>query len=177
MNTILRNQIAQLNKETRQHSERVAKLCHNAAEQIGLDPDLAYRIGYLHDIGKLYIPSRIMKKSHTLTVLEREIVDFHSYYGYSILREAGEKRELYIPILYHHGKRTGQMGNQEESPRPIELDYASLLHTMDVYDAMSHKRVYHKPFKPEEIFNALKSDDFSNRQAEEFLISYIGINF
>ena len=61
---------------TRRHSEDVARYAGFLAEQLGLDDQarsVVYRAGRLHDIGKIGIPDRILRKPAALTEQEYEI--------------------------------------------------------------------------------------------------------
>ena len=152
----------QLNKETQSHSRRVAKICEYLSPVVGIDEELAYRIGYVHDVGKLYIPSRIIKKSEQLTELEREIVDMHSYYGYKMLKDMGDEPEIYIPVLFHHGFLKPRVGNENATVTEEMMKSIYILHSADVYDAMINKRVYHNPFTVEETLDELRNDALSS---------------
>ncbi|MCR5671453.1 MAG: HD domain-containing protein [Butyrivibrio sp.] len=150
----------QLDKETATHSVRVAEICKYLAPVIGIDEDLAYTIGYVHDIGKMYIPSRIIKKSEALTELERDIVDMHSFYGYRLLKELGDPKEIYLPVLYHHGFDKPKLYFKEGCGM-LSKELAALIsmvHSADIFDAMQSKRVYHEPFSIEETLAELAND-------------------
>ena len=70
--------LGQLTKTTLEHSQRVAKGCSAVATMIGVDSNLAFKIGYLHDVGKIYIPSRILSKNGKLTATERSVIDLQT---------------------------------------------------------------------------------------------------
>lgn len=162
----------QLNKETQSHSKRVAKICRYLAPVMGIDEELAYRIGYVHDVGKLYIPSRIIKKSESLTELEREIVDLHSYYGYKMLKDMGDGPEVYIPVLFHHGFLKPRIGNEKAVLTEDMMKSIYVIHSADVYDAMMNKRVYHEPFSLEQTLDNLKDNALSNDNIINALAQY-----
>lgn len=77
----------------------MADICKKLAPRLGLNADEMYTIGLMHDIGKMYIPDAILKKDGALSVLEREIIDLHSYYGYVILKIM-EYRQIYMCQFY-----------------------------------------------------------------------------
>ena len=154
----------QLNEETRQHSYSVACISESIANIIHLDPFLAFKIGYLHDVGKIYIPPRILKKNMQLNSVEREIVDLHSYFGYRLLVEAGESKDVYFPVLFHHGFNKPRL---QEDPEPITMEnlkYIHLVHSVDIFDAMARTRTYHEGFERQEIINALASDPMCSEE-------------
>lgn len=148
----------QLNKETRTHSLSVGYLCEACAPLADLNKEKAFKLGLLHDIGKIYIPSRILKKNIKLNDVERQIVDLHSYFGYEILKNAGEGTDIYMPILFHHGFHKPKLSEPEEQITERMVRYTILLHAADIYDAMSRKRIYHSPFKKAEIIKELEND-------------------
>lgn len=147
----------QLNKETREHSIRVANICEQTAPGLGLDSDVAYIIGYLHDIGKIYVPSRILRKNGKLIPIERDIVDLHSYIGYRLLKELEAPPKIYLPVLYHHGfdKHTLRDVNEPITEDDI-IPLTMLLHTIDIYDARSNRRCYHDEAEDAVIFEDLR---------------------
>lgn len=72
---------------TRIHSENVANLVYRLCEY--LHCNYKYTIycticGYLHDIGKLFVPPEILNKSTSLTAEEFEIMKKHTTFGYDL---------------------------------------------------------------------------------------------
>lgn len=162
----------QLNRETQDHSRRVAQICAYLAPVAGIDQSIAYTVGYVHDIGKLYIPSRIIRKSEALTALEREIIDMHAYYGYRMLKEMGDSPEIYIPVLFHHGFLKPRIGDEKTPLTENMMKSIYVIHSADVYDAMMSKRVYHEPFSKEETLAALENDALCNDEIIAALNKY-----
>ncbi len=159
----------QLNSETQIHSINVGKLCEASAPYLSLDPELCLKLGFLHDVGKIYIPSRILRKNTSLTTLEREIVDLHAYYGYRLLKEIGEPKEVYLPILFHHGYIKPRLEEPTETLTSEIVRYIELVHAADIYDAMSKTRVYHEPFNKNEILDELRQDPICNKEVVDAL--------
>ncbi len=161
----IRGVFKQLNKETKKHSHSVASLCTEFAPLLNLDPDIAYKVGLVHDLGKVYIPSCILRKNWQLTSLERMIIDLHAYYGYYILKHmCNEEPVIYLPVLYHHGFNKKKLSIVKEQPSEEVFAYTCLVHTVDIFEAMSSKRIYHDPEEMERIFEVLKKDDLCSSQ-------------
>lgn len=104
----------------------------------------ATQAGFLHDIGKIYIPDAILNKRGSLTNEEYEIIQLHPLYGYSLLDELSEfNLEVKRAVLFHH-ERIDASGY----PLSATDDYVGLLPKIiavaDVYDAMTTNRVYKK---------------------------------
>ena len=148
----------QLNKETREHSLSVAEICEICAIETGLCTETGFKIGYLHDVGKIFIPARILKKNMKLNPVEREMVDLHSYFGYRLLVEAGEPAVITLPVLFHHGFRKPRLLEPEEMITEEILRYTFLVHTVDIFDAMARTRAYHVGYEKDRIFDVLNED-------------------
>lgn len=152
--------LLQFNNETRQHSLNVAKLCKQFAYTEDLNEDLAYKVGLLHDIGKIYIPSRILKKDTKLDNLERQIIDLHSYYGYKLLKEElKEPPEIYLSALYHHGYGKVKLENINEPITENAVKLIRLVHCLDIFEAMTSERIYHKARSPLIALEVVENDD------------------
>ena len=103
--------LAEKDGSTEEHTRRVALRAVQVGEELGLPPhhlrDLAIG-GLLHDIGKLAVPDRILKKPGPLTDEEFAIVKRHPEWGRSLLGELGgfpeQVRRL---VLDHHERLTG----------------------------------------------------------------------
>lgn len=163
----LRKQLKQLNDEAEQHSLRVASLCKEFAPIENVDETIAETVGLLHDIGKIFIPSRILKKNVRLTDLERQMIDLHSYYGYKMLKEAGMEKRIYIPVLYHHGFGKQKLENIEEVITEEEVRLIRLVHTLDIFDALTCKRVYREAYTIKKTLNLLYSDELCDEALYE----------
>ena len=162
--------LKQLNDNMERHSHNVAKISSSIAEKMGLDKERAYKIGLVHDIGKIYIPSRILKKNEKISGLEREIIDLHSYFGYQLLREKEEPDEIALPVLYHHGFEKPKLKPIEHKKLDEEMMiYISLIHSVDIYDAMTSNRPYHSPEAIDKVIEELKDDKLCN----DILLNYI----
>jgi ribonuclease Y len=70
------------------HSVEVAYVCQIIADQLGLDPLVARRCGYLHDIGK---------------AMDHEVEGTHPQIGMDFAKRYGEKEPVLNAILGHHG--------------------------------------------------------------------------
>ena len=105
---------------------------------------------FLHDIGKVMVPDKVLNKSGKLTSVEFDLVKRHSYdFGPQIL-EKNKLRNSYIRniVKNHHAPifpeedRCYPLGNPP-SEIPIHVKIAKLA---DIYDAMTSKRCYKEAF-------------------------------
>ena len=156
--------IGQLDKATVVHSKSVAEISRFLAERMELDAEIAYKAGYLHDVGKMYIPSRILNKNCALDPLERKVVDLHAYYGYELIKEYEDDERIFLTALYHHGFNKPVLGYVPNEISEEVRKYIEVVHAADIYDAMNGARVYHEPFKAEVIFSVLASDSLCSEE-------------
>jgi putative two-component system response regulator len=107
------------------------------------------RGGYLHDIGKISIPDRILFKAGPLTNEEWSIMKSHPERGERI---CGNLRSLasVLPIIRSHHERWDGSGYPDGlAGRDIPL-LAQVMQMADIYDALTTARPYKRAFTSEE---------------------------
>jgi len=133
--------------ETQGHTERVTQLTVELASALGFrDRELeAIRWGaYLHDIGKLSIPDRILLKPGPLTGEEWEMMRQHTEIGYDMLEPIPFLPETSRNIVrYHHERWDGKGYPQGLANTDIPIE-ARIFAVADVFDALAHDRPYKK---------------------------------
>lgn len=152
------DQIKKMDEYTFTHSVNTAFYSMFIAMWMDLDEqDIinATQAGFLHDIGKIYIPEEILNKSGVLTREEYEIIQLHPLYGYSLLNEfSAFNLEVKRAVLFHH-ERIDAKGY----PLCATDDYVGLLPKIvavaDVYDAMTTNRIYKKAKSAREAIDYL----------------------
>ncbi len=135
------------------HCSRTAELCERITSgMLSLEErDKLYFAAQVHDIGKIYIPSRILTKPGRLTEEERHTVDLHSMWGYIFLRKEGVPEDICQLVLLHHGYKKEKFGLPFDSP----CFMADILRACDIYDAITSNRPYHKKESGEEALQIL----------------------
>ena len=132
--------------ETEEHSKRVTKLTLQLAKMLGVnEEDMVHirRGAYLHDIGKMGIPDKILLKPGKLTDEEWEIMKKHPVYAYEMLSSINYLHpSLDIPCS-HHEKWDGSGYPQGLKGEEIPLS-ARIFAVVDVYDALTSDRPYRK---------------------------------
>jgi HD-GYP domain-containing protein (c-di-GMP phosphodiesterase class II) len=131
---------------TRGHSERVARFSVAIAERLGL-PEAeieTLRISaILHDVGKIGIDDKVLKKPAKLTDEEFEIMKTHPQKGFKIMSQIPAMRE-FLPGMYMHH----EMINGEGYPQGLKGDeipmQARIVSVADTFDAMTTDRPYQK---------------------------------
>lgn len=134
---------------TFKHSVDVATISMIIAKRYGfLDKDV-YEIGIaglLHDIGKTKIPNEVLNKEGKLTDEEFYLMKQHALFGYNILKEKSEiSNAILLGVLQHHEKMNGN-GYPLGVPEEKITDFAKIISTADIYDALVTERPYKKAF-------------------------------
>jgi putative two-component system response regulator len=134
-------------EETGAHIKRTGLYCELFTEVLGWPPEQVENIRLaapMHDLGKIGIPDAILQKPGKLTSEEFEVMKTHTVIGARML-EGSESAILQMAheiAMAHHERWDG-------SGYPLGLsglaipESARILAIVDVYDALTHRRVYH----------------------------------
>lgn len=143
---MLANAIDAKDPYTRGHSERVAYYSTIVAKELGMSPaeiENVHLAGLIHDVGKIGIEDRILRKPTALTDDEYEIMKQHPSKGAQILEAVPKLKALAGPGLMHHENVDGS-----GYPDGLKGDEIPLLGRMvsvaDAFDAMTTDRPYSK---------------------------------
>lgn len=131
---------------TYQHSVQVGMLSFYMAKWLAWNDEDQIRAGmagFLHDIGKSYLPESILKKEGRLTDEEFEEVKKHPLYSYQILSESYPDSKIAAAALQHHERRNGTGYPKQLSEASIE-PMSRVVAIADIYSAMSSDRIYQK---------------------------------
>jgi PAS domain S-box-containing protein len=133
-------------KETGNHVKRVAQYSKLMAELCGLSKEganILFTASPMHDIGKVGIPDSILNKPGKLTDEEFEEMKAHASIGYNILKNSNRKvlQAAAIVANEHHEKWDGTGYPRRLKGNEIHI-YGRITAVVDVFDALSHDRVY-----------------------------------
>jgi putative nucleotidyltransferase with HDIG domain len=161
--------LQQLDSQTLSHCTRANNIAERIEHSFNMNTHLLADAALVHDIGKIYISSLILNKVGKLTTLERQIINLHSYYSYKILKDMDVSETICNIVLYHHGINPLTL---EDVPRCEDkeiLAYAKMLHTIDVYEALTSSRVYRNSFTQDEALTIMKNEKGYDKNVLEFL--------
>lgn len=131
--------------------------------------------GYLHDLGKLAIPSEILEKAGALCDDEMSRMKRHTYYSYRILESIQGLETINQWAFFHHERLDG-------SGYPFHLEAHELslgsrvLAVADVFAALTEDRPYRKALNRDDSISILQQ----NAQAKKLdpaIVSMIKINY
>lgn len=113
---------------------------------------------FLHDIGKVRIPSDIINKPGKLTVEEFEAMKMHAQYGYDILAETENlTEEGRIIVMQHHERGPGSGYPKRLKAGDIHV-YGRICSMADVYDAITAERSYKEKHTTFEALKIMKEE-------------------
>jgi HD-GYP domain-containing protein (c-di-GMP phosphodiesterase class II) len=162
---------------TRGHSERVAAFSQAIARHLGTDAEFQEQIwvaGLLHDVGKLGIDDRILKKGNALTEEEFEEIKRHPIVGEEIIAPIEQLAYSLPAIRWHHEKWNGR-GYPDGLRREAIPLMARIVAIADSFDAMTTQRIYQEAMSSQEAVAWIRQQNgvlFDSRVVEGFLSAY-----
>jgi HD-GYP domain-containing protein (c-di-GMP phosphodiesterase class II) len=100
--------------------------------------------GLLHDTGKALVPDSILNKPGRLTDAEFALVKRHPRDGWELLRHVSEIGPIPLDITLHHHERRDGSGYPDAQGGDGISELAQMAAIVDVYDAITSDRSYHK---------------------------------
>ena len=129
---------------TRGHSGRVAKYSTLIGQELGLSAEELDKLrisALLHDVGKIGVEDRVLKKPGALTPEEFALMKQHTVKGANIMRPVSQLKEVLPGIELHHEHIDGRGYPYGLSGAQIPL-MARIIGVADTFDAMTTNRPY-----------------------------------
>ncbi len=155
---MLANAIDEKDPYTRGHSERVAYYSACLAKHLGMPPEEVERVhlsGIIHDVGKIGIEDKILRKAAALTDEEYAIMKQHPTKGAHILEAVPLLRDKAGDGLMHHENVDGSGYPKGLKGHEIPL-FGRIVSVADAFDAMTTDRPYSKAMTFEAAVARLK---------------------
>ncbi len=143
------------------HVVNVAILTMAQARSFGIEDRLIQVFGlagFMHDIGKILVPTEILNKPEKLTDQEKVIMRRHPIDGAMLLRRRPELPPLAAAVALEHHLRIDGTGYPAITRPSLNLA-TQLTSIADTYDAMRSLRVYQDAFPSERILAVLEGSD------------------
>lgn len=144
---------------TRGHSERVSRISVAIAQRLGLSDIECEQIrisALLHDVGKIAIDDKILKKPAALTDDEFVIMKQHPQKGYKIMSQIRAMKEFLPGMYMHHEMIDGNGYPQGLKGDQIPL-MAKIVAVADTFDAMTTDRPYQQAMQFEHAVERIRS--------------------
>lgn len=140
------------------HSVSVCTLLVAFCRSAGMDSGLIREAGLgglLHDTGKALVPDAILNKPGRLTDEEFEIIKKHPVDGHAILLQTPGVGEIPLDITLHHHERMDGSGYPHKLPGERITTLAQMAAIVDVYDAITAERCYHRAMSAAEALRKI----------------------
>jgi len=131
---------------TGEHSEQVAAYACAMAAELGLSHDTIATLrtaGLLHDVGKIGVPDRILRKPDKLTSEERDIIARHVELSEVLLAVVSQDRDMMDAVRYHHERWDGNGYPRGVAGEDVPL-LGRIMIVADAVSAMGMDRPYRK---------------------------------
>lgn len=142
---------------TATHSAGVTATAVALSERLKFSPReqaLMRAAGYLHDLGKLTIPTSILDKPERLSHDEMLCMRQHTYHTYRILDTIGGMPQIAEWAAFHHERLDGQGYPFRHSGQDLTLG-SRIMAVADVFTAVTEDRPYRKGMSKEEALSVL----------------------
>ena len=165
------SQIREKDQYLLEHSINVGILMGIFARHIGYDKETVHQLvtgALLHDLGKIRVPHQILNKPGKLDPDEWQEMQNHVIYGVEVLKKSEGISEIAMDICHLHHERLDGTGY----PRKVSQDeisvYGRMAAIVDVYDAITADRVYHKGKSPAQALKLMTTFVDSHLDKELF---------
>lgn len=158
---------------THGHSQRVERHSYRTAAAMGLpasDLEDVRKAAALHDVGKIRVSDRILRKDGPLTADERKMIEEHSVVGAWMVSSVGNA-DVIAAVRHHHEHWDGSGYPDGLAGSNIPL-FARIIAVADAYDAINSSRPYRASCGREHAVEVLKAESgtqFDPKVVECFL--------
>ncbi|MEW6103538.1 MAG: HD domain-containing phosphohydrolase [bacterium] len=145
---------------TKGHSEKVGEYARKIAIELSLprkEVQLIEKCALLHDVGRIGIPDFILNKPDSLNDEEFEIIKSHSIRSEYIASPISSIQNGLSYIRNHHERFNGTGYPDRIKQDEIPLG-ARIISVADAFSAMTAKRAYRKPLKPDAAIEELSKN-------------------
>jgi diguanylate cyclase (GGDEF)-like protein/PAS domain S-box-containing protein/putative nucleotidyltransferase with HDIG domain len=153
------NAVDAKDRYTREHSEDVTQRALLLARALGVS-EKEQRIlavaGPLHDVGKVAVPDRILRKPSRLTEEELAVIKQHVAYGVAIIRGVLDDADVVAAVAHHHERWDGT-GYPSGIPGPATPLVGRIMQVADAVSAMMMDRPYRRGLTWDTVVGALRA--------------------
>jgi putative two-component system response regulator len=159
------------------HCQRLARYATTLGRALKLtDEEVAAldRGGYLHDVGKIGIPDRVLLKPQALTPTEYNVMKQHTVIGD---RLCGELRSLRLvrQVVRHHHERLDGRGYPDGLRGDAIPLLAQIVSIADTYDAITTDRPYRPARPPAIAYDELLVEAASGIKRRDLVDAFIAL--
>ncbi len=162
------------------HSVSVCALIASFGRALALPRETIHEIAVgalLHDVGKVRVPGTILNKPAKLTETEFDAMKRHVLQSEAVLRHVPGVSRIALDVVAQHHERFDGSGYPHRLKAEAISLYGQMGAIVDVYDAITSDRVYHKAMPPTEALRKLLESSKSqfNPELVHAFIRSVGI--
>ncbi|ALU87989.1 HD-GYP domain metal-dependent phosphohydrolase protein [Herbaspirillum rubrisubalbicans M1] len=140
------------------HSVAVCALMVALGRTLGLDETACREAGlggFLHDVGKAFLPQEVLNKPGRLTDEEFSQIKKHPELGYKYLSQDPNVPDYARDVCLHHHEKMDGTGYPESLRAGNISLYSRMAAICDVYDALTSDRPYKRAWDPAEAISSM----------------------
>jgi HD-GYP domain-containing protein (c-di-GMP phosphodiesterase class II) len=159
------------------HTKRVLQYSLAIGKYLDLMDDEIERLrlaAILHDIGKIGVEDRILRKRDKLNNEEYEMIKMHPVWGSEIMGHIKQLKDIIPGMRYHHERIDGKGYPDHLCGNEIPI-IAKIISVADTFDAITTERPYQESLSMDVAFKELRASagtQFDNKVVEAFLKAY-----
>lgn len=145
--------------ETHKHSVRVVEWAIRLGQRLNLDPAALSALkqgAYLHDLGKLVVPDRVLLKPGPLNAEEWALMQTHAEAGHRLASTLGFLDPQALAVIRSHHERWDGQGYPDRLVGTSIPILARIYAVVDVFDALTSRRPYKAAWPVEQALAELE---------------------
>jgi len=150
--------LKQFDEYTFFHSVNTSALALSVGRHLGYERVPLLQLGtgmLLHDIGKTLIPVEILNKPGRYEAGEFEIMKQHVLRGAEVLSNTTGLNDMFLKATLEHHERVDGTGYPHGRPKTDLSQFGLIASIVDIYDAVTSDRCYHKGKTPHDTLQML----------------------
>ncbi|OWZ82790.1 HD-GYP domain-containing protein [Natranaerobius trueperi] len=159
---------------TATHSDGVAITAKNIASRVGFS-DFECKMmeiaGYLHDLGKLAIPNKVLDKPGKLDEDEFDLMKNHTYYTFRSLERVPELSVINTWASLHHERLDGKGYPFHYCERNLPLG-SKIMAVADVFTAITEERPYRTGMSKDKVIKILKEMS-ETKKLDQYIVDIV----
>ncbi|ASP47426.1 HD-GYP domain-containing protein [Cognaticolwellia beringensis] len=142
-----------------EHSVSVSVLMTVFARFLKIDRDITHQLAigaFLHDVGKIKVPDKILNKVEKLTEQEFNIIKEHVNHSIEIIKAIPDISPLSLEVAALHHERLDGSGYPQQLKQDNISNYGAMISICDIFDALTAESCYKKNYSPIKAFGILR---------------------